>query len=264
VNCSQTQHLLHAYLDGELDLVRHLEIEHHLADCARCTEVYESHQALHNALASPGLYARAPASLKERVRASLSGATEPSAPEPAAPARRAFKHWRGLTAVAAGIAAVVLGLGYLWLVLTQPWSTDELLAQQIVASHVRSLQLPEHRLDVASSDQHVVKPWFNGRVDFSPTVTDFAAEKFPLLGGRLDYLDHRPVAALVYQRNQHYINLFVWPGAPDKTVPLRPLERQGYHLLRWEQRGLNYAVISDLNAEELGQFVRLVRDAAAP
>ena len=262
MNCSQTQHLLHAYLDGELDLVRHLEIEHHLADCASCTEAYESHRALHNALASPGLYARAPARLKERLQASLSGATESSALEPAVPARRLSKRWLGFAAVAASVAAVAVGLGHLgW---ASRWGTEDLLAQQIIANHVRSLLLPEHRLDVVSSDQHVVKPWFNGKVDFSPTVTDFAAEKFPLLGGRLDYLDNRPVAVLVYQRNQHYINLFVWPGDSDKTTPPHKVQRQGYHLLRWQQRGLNYAAISDLNADELGQFVGLFQDAVGP
>jgi anti-sigma factor RsiW len=258
VTCSQTQHLLHAYLDGELDLVRHLEVEHHLADCAACTEAYESHRALHNALASPRLYARAPASLKERLQASLSQAAGPAAPAP-----RLAKRWLGFAAVAAGIAAFALGLGYFALA-WQSGSTEDLLAQQIIANHVRSFQIPAHRIDIASSDRHVVKPWFNGKVDFSPTVTDFAAEKFPLLGGRLDYLDNRPAAALVYQRNQHYINLFVWPGAPDKIVPPRPLERQGYHLFRWQEGGLNYGAISDLNAKELGQFVRLVREVAAP
>lgn len=261
MNCPQTQHLLHAYLDGELDLVRHLEIEHHLADCAGCTEAYESHRALHNALAAPALYARAPASLKERLQASLSGLPQTLLPEPAAPARRLSTRWLQLAAVAAAFAIFALGLSYL--ALSRSWGTEDRWAEALVASHVRSLQLPEHRLDIVSSDQHVVKPWFSGKIDFSPTVTDFALEKFPLLGGRLDYLDNRPVAALVYQRNQHTINLFVWPGAADKTVPPHEVQRQGYHLFRWRQRGLNYSAISDLNAEELGQFVRLVQDSAA-
>jgi anti-sigma factor RsiW len=138
-------------------------------------------------------------------------------------------------------------------------SGEAFLTQELVASHVRSQMLPSHRFDVASSDQHTVKPWFEGKLDFSPPARDFAAQGFPLIGGRLDYIHNRPVAALVYQRRKHTINinLFIWPSTTGTERAPTTATRQGYHLLQWTQSGMIFWAVSDLNAPELDEFARL-------
>ena len=138
-------------------------------------------------------------------------------------------------------------------------SADELLTQELVASHVRSQMLPSHRFDVASSDPHTVKPWFEGKLDYSPPVKDLVGQGFPLVGGRLDYLHNRPVAALVYQRRKHSIDLFIWPSAPGSETTSRMVTRQGYHLFQWTQSGMTFWIVSDLNERELQNFVNLIK-----
>jgi anti-sigma factor RsiW len=249
VNCDEIAELLHPFTDGELDLVRSLTVERHLQACPACAAAVKELQALRGALAEPALYHRAPAALRNRVRASLRPASRTRA------AARPFP-WRSL-AVAASLAFVA----------TLTWATlqglplpsaDERVAQQVVASHVRSLMLPGRDVDVASSDQHTVKPWFNGRVTFSPPVNKLDGAGFELIGGRLDYLERQKVAALVYKRRGHVINLFVWPAADRSARPPRTLTVEGYHVMHWSDGDLTYWAVSDLNEPELTEFVHLI------
>jgi anti-sigma factor RsiW len=238
--------LLSPYADGELDLVRGVEIERHLEQCPVCAAALERIRLLSSAVGDPSLYYPAPPSLQQRVRASVRRV-----------GGRSRRPWGLLLAVAAAAALVAVSAWGASRLL--PASTpDERLAREVVACHVRSLLLERHRVDVASSKQHEVKPWFVGKVDVAPEVKDLSGQGFPLVGGRLDYIDGRPAAALVYHRRQHFINVFVWRTGEKDQAP-EALERQGYHLIRWTDRERRVWVVSDLNAEELGQFAELLR-----
>ncbi|MBI3649587.1 MAG: anti-sigma factor [Acidobacteria bacterium] len=248
MRCEEMQKLLEAYLDGELDLMRNLEIEKHLQECAPCALLHKNQQALRQAIHSAALYFSPPAELPNRLRATLRQASK-------AETRRSFLPWRWVMVA----SAMVLVAALVWfLVATRKSSTEELLMQEVIASHVRSL-MADHLTDVASSDQHTVKPWFNGKLDFSPNVKDLAEQGFPLLGGRLDYLANRPVVALVYQRQKHRINLFIWPSTKETDEAEKITARQGYQVIHWTTSGMTYWIISDLNESDLYEFSRLVR-----
>jgi len=235
--------LLHAYFDNELDLVHSLELEEHLKRCPDCAQELWSYQTLRKSFRDANLYHRAPEGLEARIRAAL-----PKEPRVVEMPRRRFLNW---AAVAAAIAVLLV---ITWRSLPRP-QTD-FLAQEVVASHIRSLQ-PGHLLDVQSSDQHTVKPWFDGKIDFAPPVKDFVEEGFPLVGGRLDYIDHRPAAALVYQRNKHFINVYVWPESEQRVKEQRVTALEGYNIVFWERGGMYFCAVSDLNTGELGQLVHL-------
>jgi anti-sigma factor RsiW len=253
VSCDETQSLIHGYVDGELDLVRSLEIERHLRDCAACSAAHDSLQRLRTSLRAGSLYLRPAASLKQRIQSSLRGA-EQSKP------RLRIARWRNL-AIAASVAAVLFAAG---VYLASVRSGEDRLAQQVVASHVRSI-MANTPIDKASSDHHVLKPFLNEKLGFSPDVADEAEtpgleeQRFHLEGARVDYLDDRLVAALVYKRDKHLINLYVWPAPSDSDASVRTITRQGYHLHHWTQSGMNYWVVSDLNEQELKRFVDLLR-----
>ena len=250
MNCEEFADLLHPFADGELDPVRSLAVERHLSGCAGCATAIKELKALQGALAEPALYHRAPAALRDRVRASLWPASRTRAGARPIP-------WRFL-AVAASLAFVAT---LTWATLRRPSlpSADERVAVQVVASHVRSLMLPGRDVDVASSDQHTVKPWFKGQVTFSPPVKKLEGEGFELVGGRLDYLDRQKVAALVYKRRGHVISLFIWPAADRSARLPQALTDQGYHIIHWSDGDLTYWAASDLNDIELREFVDLIR-----
>jgi len=251
MNCTNVQRLLHPYADGELDLVRQLEIEDHLHECRACGQQEKSLHSLRDALAAPELYYHAPAALRSRLQVAT------------VPLRlRQRRILPRLVAVAAGILLLVTLLGTLTRVLWM--SADDRIANVVLADHIRSLQV-NHLTDVESSDRHTVKPWFQdtARLDFAPEVPDLSEEDYTLKGGRLDYLADRPVVALVYLRHKHVINLFTWPGTSTKDKTVHYLTRQGYHVRHWQRADMVYWVVSDLNDQELDDFVQLFQQHAA-
>jgi anti-sigma factor RsiW len=253
VSCQEAQDLLHGYLDGELDLVRSLELEQHLQTCPSCSHTYQNQQALRAAIQTGSLHFTPPVHLQRRVRSAVRRSTHASG-------RSRVWSWRWMS-VAASLAFLAL---MLWrLVPGLPGSSaDDRLTQELIAGHVRSLMV-SHLTDVPSSDQHTVKPWFEGKLDFSPPVADVTEQGFPLVGGRLEYIGERPVAAVVYRRQQHVINLFVWPAPHEKEVGERMLTRQGFQLIHWAKAGMSYWVVSDLNARDLQAFVRALQAQAS-
>jgi len=242
---------LDAYVDGELAAVDARELEAHVAQCAECTRFRDGRLALRAAITARVPAFQAPDALRERVRVALKTAARARAPY-----RLSLRAvWRPL-ALAASLAVVALGS---WNLALQR-AAGETLADQVLAGHIRSL-MPGHLTDVVSSDQHTVKPWFNGKLDFSPPVHDFAAQGYPLLGGRLDYVDGRAVAVLAYGRRQHLINVFLWPATRGPRGAPTTRDRQGYHLLHWTTTDHAYWVVSDLGPAELRDFARLVQQA---
>jgi anti-sigma factor RsiW len=251
LDCAEMRGLVDEAIDGELDPARRQALDRHLLGCPSCRAAHEAQSALSAAVRTSADRFTASEALRSRVRAALA---EAATPTPAIPRRpRRFWSWLGAGGAAAGAAMLAAGIA---LFLAVPSAQDR-LGQELVAAHIRSL-MADHLADVPSSDRHTVKPWFNGRLDLSPPVADLAAEGYPLIGGRLDYLDQRPVAALVYKHRQHVINLFVWPEPGAGASSTRLTERQGYNVLHWGRPGLTLWAVSDLNPTELEDFQRLL------
>lgn len=248
MSCEVAHSTLHGYFDGELDLMNSVEIERHLASCPACAARLAREQALRARLSASALKISAPAELRRRIAASLNAGAEAGRHVPRRIPRR-------LAAIAA-TAAVFVALVGLAFVVTRP-SAEGLLARQVRDGHVRSL-MATHLTDVASSDRHTVKPWFAGKVAFSPWVEDLSDEGFPLVGGRLDYLDNHQSVALVFKRRKHVINLFIWPVDQPRADAPRLVRENGYQIVHWQKSGMAYWAASDLNAEELQEFARLV------
>ncbi|MGN6820772.1 MAG: anti-sigma factor family protein [Sphingomonas sp.] len=228
--------LLHALLDDELDAANVASVEAHLRNCPECAAEFEQLRHLHQMIADPELRHDAPVGLRERIEASL----------PATP--RATNPWLGRLGWGAG-GAIAAGLA-LTLAVPQQVASDG-IEQQMVASHVRSL-LADHLVDIPTSDRHVVKPWFNGKIDFSPPTPDLKDQGFPLVGGRLDYIGGRVVPAIVYRRNLHTINVFAWPAGKG-AVPA-DAATDGYTLVHWRQGDLDFWAVSDVARGDLDQF----------
>jgi len=251
MECSAVRKLLTAAVDGELDVRESADVEGHLQSCEACRAQFDAERALRGAVTRSASYFRAPATLEARIRTALPAT---SAKHASVPPRR---FWQLPIAVGA-LATIFAIAATIGLYTTLP-GVDERIEDEIVSSHVRSL-LVDHAVDVASSDQHTVKPWFSGKIDFSPPVRDLAADGFPLIGGRLDYIDHHPVAALVYKRALHTINVFALPvseGTRD-TAP-RARSTHGFNTVRWTRDGMTFWAISDVGAEDLSRLVALMR-----
>jgi anti-sigma factor RsiW len=241
--CSDKDAMLQALLDGELDAANTLAIEAHLATCAACAARWRTLQALRERLSAADLNPPAPARLHRRIEAMIAAESRPKPKAAAAGWRtRIGAGWVAAGAVA-GVAASLLAIQL------QPTSAS--LEGQLVDGHVRSL-LANHLIDVATSDRHVVKPWFNGKIDFAPPVVDLADQGFPLVGGRLDYADNRVVAALVYRRRAHIINLFVLPATFGSDW--RHARPSSYSVVHWRRGSLDYWAVSDVEAGDLKQF----------
>lgn len=251
MTCEDARSLLDAYLDGELDLVRSVEIDDHLRGCAACKRRSENIKNMRAAIRDSATYYPAGEDLRSRIQAAAR-TSEPRSHE------RDFsvpRYGWGLIGAAAALALVaIIGKGVLL-----PSPQADQTAREVVADHVRSLMV-NHLTDVLSSNQHTVKPWFEGKLDFSPEVADLAVKNFTLVGGRLEYLNNHAVAALVYRRRQHVINLFVWPtpGMPDTRASVET--RQGYNLAHWTKSGMAYWAVSSLDSTELDEFAQAVRD----
>jgi anti-sigma factor RsiW len=245
MKCPAATDVLEPYVDSELDLSRAIEFERHLASCDDCSSQVESLRALRKRLHSPEMSFEMPAELK----ASILQQTEVRS------SRRAPRSFFYFAAAAAALVLVVLSSVYLM----QGRGEDKRIAKELTSAHVRSLMV-DHLIDVESTDQHTVKPWFEGKLDFAPKVDDFAEQGYPLIGGRLDYLNGRTVAVVVYRRRQHPINVFQWPA---KDAPLsRPKNEvsDGFNLVHWRSDGMEFWAASDLNYNELAALVELIRE----
>ena len=271
MNCSRE--LIEGYLDEELEPGIKSRVEEHLAGCPSCSETYAKIREQQGNIRSMAPYYAAPAQLQQSVREALrqaaaqetaaqetaaretaareTAAGETAARETAAPDRNV--PWRWLAIAASLFLAVSLAWNISQLRPRAPG--PELMAQNIVSSHVRSL-IGTHLLDVVSTDRHTVKPWFAGKLDFSPDVKDLASQGFPLIGGRIEYLSDRAVAALVFRRRQHVINLFTWPSASSDAKESR-FARNGYNVLEWSDGSMTYWAVSDVASAEVRQFKEL-------
>ena len=248
MNCHDAQSLMHGYLDRELDLAGSLQCEQHVRECPACARMLAEQRTMQAELKADALYYRAPDTLRDRLRSTL---------KKQGGARVARFPWRSLAAAACLL--LFLGTGFLLGQLAFAPSARERLTQQVAFSHIRSLQV-EHLVDVPSSDRHTVKPWFNGKLDFSPPTPDLSKHDFTLVGGRLDYLNGRAVAAVVYSRRAHYINLFVWPESGNEETEIRREARQGYHLMHWSRDGMQYWIVSDLDPAQMNELAERLRE----
>ena len=264
MNCTRLTQVLDGYLDGELDRATGEEIEQHLANCPACTAARREREALRNAIRAQAPRFSAPASLKQTVHRSLARPRSSAVVSAAGGATGGLAHGigirRGPTWLQAAALMMVLllagvGAGYR-LALPLP---DNSLAEQVVASHVASLSDARRLTEVSSLDRHQVKPWFQGKVDFSPVVHDLSAEGFELLGARLDHVGDRQAAAIVYRARKHTVNLFVWRARSNEPGAFEMSVLRGFGIATWSDGGLRFAAVSDAEPRELERFARLVQ-----
>jgi anti-sigma factor RsiW len=253
MNCRECRDFIDAYFDNELDVAAAILVKQHLRDCFECQPLLESRNALRSLLENPQLQFEVSDSLRKKIQSVLPAATSSAKHRSG---RRSVIPWFSVPLALAAAVAVVLGLVFLYQRPALDRSSGNALAEEVISSHVRSL-LASHLLDVPSTDQHTVKPWFDGKVKFSPPVQDFTDRGFRLIGGRLDYVNGRDVAALVYQRNKHIINLFIWPSESGRDGAAQSFTKDGYNVLHWARDGFDFWAVSDVNAGDLRAFADL-------
>jgi len=245
VDCREVEGLLGAHRDGELDPAGATSVRDHADTCAACRQRLANLESL-GRMVRRAPYYQAPDALRARLMPARTRATAPS-------------HLLAWAAAAVLVASLTGSILFVRSSTRATRTVDpiDVVAQEVVSSHVRAL-MGEHLFDVRSTDQHTVKPWFLGKLDFSPPVTDLAQAGFPLTGGRLDYVAGHPVAALVYTRGQHTINVFVWPAASDVGRSLDARAIRGFHVRHWTRGGMSYWAVSDVNDADLDQLVKLL------
>jgi anti-sigma factor RsiW len=255
MSCDDSRIYLAAYLDDELDVAGSLRVQKHLTQCPDCRRARDEQLALRSALRDPDLYAHPSADFSKRVAAAVRRAARAEAQS------RRSSWWESMRLESlrwVPVAAAFLmmtAIGAMLVMNGLRSSHRQLVASAVLAGHIRSLQAG-HLIDVPSSDRHTVKPWFQGKLDFSPPVPDLSELGWVLIGGRLDYVDGRPVAALVYQRGMHKINVFVWPNHGSAGDAIKQEDAQGYQILHWDGAEMTYWVVSDLNSAELLELAR--------
>ena len=252
MSCELTESVLHGYIDGELDAARAADFERHLLSCSQCTSALETQETLRASIQQAGLYERAPEALRRKMEAQY------RAPVPVvvAPVRPRVRPTQWLALAAALILAFFIGVRLLPGPTGRGGQTE--LASSIVDAHLRSLQ-PGHLVDVVSTDQHTVKPWFDGKVDFAPPVRDLASDGFPLQGGRLDIVKGRQVAVLVYGRRKHVVNVFIWPTTDPDMAP-QSGSQLGYNWINWRKGGMEMSAVSDVSAPDLSELHKLLTE----
>lgn len=252
MNCSEALKLIGAYMDRELDLRSAMEFERHAGQCEKCGQALEQAKMQSQALKNDQLYHQAPSSLRTRMSMMIADQVVAKPDERKSSIRSTISmSWWSYGLSLASVAAFSLALS---LQLGKP-SADMQISEEVMSSHVRSL-MEGHLADVVSTDQHTVKPWFAGRLAYSPPVNDFSSQGYPLVGGRLDYIDQRPVSALIYRHNKHIINVYVWPDMGQRGA--ETLSRDGFNLIKMSKSGMIFWIISDLNVAELKDFANLL------
>jgi anti-sigma factor (TIGR02949 family) len=246
MTCDEVKPLLDAHVDDEIDPIQRTAVDSHVDSCASCARELDKLRSVRDAVRAEMPYYKAPMDLRNQVRQALRGAEYLD--------NKAHRtNWRVWGAVAATLTLCVLGAAPFFV---NARNQRQLVAEELLSAHERALV--GRGVDVVSSDQHTVKPWFNGKLPFSPPVIDLALDGFPLKGGRVDYAGARPIAALVYGRRLHEIDVFVWPSAGETPPPSR-FERNGYNEITWEKDNFLFTAVSDLNAAELAAFTNLLR-----
>jgi len=255
MTCEEARSLLSAHVDHELDPVTDREVSEHIAGCESCAREVESIRALTAALHRGEHDLRAPDALRNRIEHAIGGWNSSD--------RAASAERRGRFLPRSATIAIPWAIAALLLLVLMPMAyrnsngDSDFMPREVVAAHVRSTQV-DHLTDVASSDRHTVKPWFTGKLDFSPPVVDYGAQGFKLIGGRVDYLDDRAVAALVYQHGPHSINVFIWPTDKAEQAPAMSV-RSGYNLDHFSHAGMQYWIVSDMSADEIQKLAALLQ-----
>lgn len=252
-NCDLILEQLEAYNDGELALSDRQLVESHIDDCLDCRESHRRLQLLKRTLQVES--EKSPLGLKRKIRQDLRQIGQDDRHEHSS----RVMHWLGIAGGMVSVMTLVV-----WMFVLVPTKQPNVsVISQVVAAHIHSLQV-DHLSDISSSDQHTVKPWFSGKLGFSPSVLDYSTQGFSLVGGRLGYIDGKNVAAVVYKRRKHIINLFMWPigksSLASNALSDKPAQhRKGYNLLHWKTASMNYWLISDLNVKELNLFSAMLK-----